>query len=371
MNQNELPRHNASASKTDLLLVCPWWAAPGVKLPPDPDDPENTRNPKLLADAPRFGVAFHLVMEKHLQKIKFSIKQIAESHNVDDRRLQDYYERATSFLKEYFKSKGWTKINLFVEQKLAYNPFNDSARFLQSSGTRDYSKRKAHELPGTLDIAAKLSSKEFFTADWKTGVSVYDADDNKQLDTLSLGLSRVWNMQKATSHNAIFRIDDEFIEPTEAQVGPARWDKHRKKLKLALTRAYAKVPFMRPGIHCTYCPANEICPAVVGPSVLADMASEAIDSEGVRKVYEMAHPLDKALEKIRKRVTNWVRDNGPIELSNGKELRIVEFRKDNLSKSSIERALGRAAAHDVLADLRSKKCIETEEVKQLREVIVR
>lgn len=379
--QENAPKHNGSASKTDLLLVCQYWASPDVKLPPDPNDPERTRDPKLLSDAPRFGVAFHLAMERHVRGGFYErgtriadkvITQIASDHVVDDRRLLDYYRRAREFLRDFLKERNWTGIALIAERKLAYDPFRDKARFLESETTRDYSGRKATELPGTLDLASEVvEGRLFFTADWKTGVSAYEAYENKQLDSLSLGLSRVWDSHEAKSVNAIFRIDDEFIEPSVTTVGPKRWEKHRKKLRLALVEAYSKTPAMRAGIHCRYCPANEVCPAIVGPTAVDDMLSDATDSETVRRVYEMSAPLEKALENRRKRVMNWVESNGPIELSNGKELRILEMQQDNLSKASIERALGKVAGQDLIADLRSRGCIEKIDKKQMREAIVK
>jgi hypothetical protein len=373
-----VPRHHASASKTDLLLECQWWAGPDVKIPPDPNDPLGTRDPKLLADAPRFGVAFHLAMERHVaggfaaygRLRRSAIEKIAVGHRVEPGRLYDYYRRATEFLRGFLADRGWDGIPLVTEKKLAYDPFRDEARFLEGTGSRDYSARRATEIPGQLDMAAVVNEGSLlFTADWKTGSSVYEAKTNKQLDTLSLGLSRVWDARDGRSVNAIFRVDDEFIEPDVAEVGAERWAKHRRHLKQALVRVYSKTPAMRPGAHCKYCPANEICPAIVGPTGMDDVLSDANSSESVRRVYEISRALDKALEKRRQRIMRWVQMNGPIELSNGKELAIVESQRDNLSKASIERALGRVDGQQLIADLRSRGCIEKDTRQELREIV--
>src|SRR5579884_2154319 len=139
--------HHASASKTDLLLICQYWASPGVQLPEEPKEIQ------FQPDIPRFGRAFHKTMESHLLREPVLIDDIAAAYFVDRDRLESYYVRASKAVDTFLKKQRWYNVGRLVEKKLAYDPFADTTRVLKSDGERDYSGRRPTELPGTADLA--------------------------------------------------------------------------------------------------------------------------------------------------------------------------------------------------------------------------
>jgi|SRR5271166_401781 len=363
--------HHASASKTDLLLQCQWWASPSVNLPQEPTDI------KLQPDIPRFGRAFHKTMEGFLLHEPVLLPEISEAYDVDLGRLTEYFERGSKAVTEILKKRGWDKIPRTVEKKLAYDPFYDTTRVLQVEGERDYSGRRPTEMPGTADLALQPGpnrSRPLVVFDWKSGQSVYDAQENAQLRTLSLGLSRHWkshvdvNPSDTAAVVFIFRIDDEFMELSEGALTFDTLYKHRVLLRSKMRRAITGKPALYPGMHCRYCPALEICPAHQNPLALADTAETMMEPAHVAQVYTRLVSAENLLKKIRRRIIDYVEMNGPLELDNGKWASIVEYNEDNLSKASINRALGKLEGELLISELRDRGCIESGRVKQLREI---
>lgn len=352
--------HNASASKTDHFFYCQWWASPAITLPPEPEDP------KLIDDAPRFGIAFHEITAAHLTLQPVLIDKVAEQFAVDRLRLADYYARWNKTITKLFEKRGWVNRKRFVEKKIAYDPFKDTARFLESKGTRDYGKRTKTEMPGTVDLAlAPEGDEPFVVIDWKSGVSSYDAEKNGQLRTLGLGFSKLLN--RSNAHVAIIRIDDDFIELNEGQIGPKHFAKHRVALKHAMMKAFSTNPPLRIGPHCNYCPALPICPAHQQPLALADF--DLVEPNQIAHVFERLTPAENLLKNIRKKIKNYVDVNGPVELeTKAKFLQVIEGTEENLSKASVIRALGEVKGQELLDHLRSIGAIETKKTFTLRQV---
>ncbi len=369
--------HHASASKTDLLLTCQWWAAPGTQIPPEPDDI------RLAPDIPRFGRAFHKTMELFLgddpgpMRTEALLPEIAEAYDVDQKRLTEYFKRGSKAVADFLKARGWDKIPRTIEKKLAYDPFYDTTRVLKTEGERDYSGRRPTEMPGTADLGLQPGpnrSRPLIVFDWKSGQSTYDASKNPQLRTLSLGLSRFWKTNVGAQPTAtaaiaiILRIDDEFMELSEAPLTFDLLDKHRVLLRSKLRNAIEGKPALYPGVHCRYCPALEVCPAHQDPLALAEPVETMTEPEHVAQVYARLLSAENLLKKIRRRITNYVESNGPIELDNGKWASIVEYEEELLSKASINRTLGKLEGAIRLSQLRDEGILEVHKVKQLREI---
>lgn len=362
--------HHASASKSDLLFRCTFWASPGTQLPEEPEAIE------LQPEIPRFGRAVHKCMELHLSNEPVPIPDIAKSYQVDEKRVQSYYARISSGVDEYLSSKGWSGLARTIEKKLAYDPFHDRARFLSSTAERDYGGRRSTEMPGTADLAL-ASCDPLIVFDWKTGVSSYDAAVNPQIHTLALAYTRIdkRHIGKAPTDVAaigiIIRIDEEFVELSEGPITYEQLDHHRIMLRSRIRQALLR-PTIEPGMHCKWCPALEVCPCHQAPMTVVDAAETMIDPEHVAQVYMRSVAAERFLEtyikKVRQKVTRYVEMNGPIELDNGKFLAISEFNKENLSKSSICRAMGKLEGETLISELRDKGAVESSPVRQLREV---
>jgi hypothetical protein len=364
--------HHASASKTDLLLLCQYWASPGVRLPEEPK--EIQAQPEI----PRFGRAFHKTMESHLLREPVLIDDIAETYFVDRDRLESYYVRASKAVDAFLKKQRWYSIGRLIEKKLAYDPFADTTRVLKSDGERDYSGRRPTELPGTADLALEPGanrSRPIVVFDWKSGQSQYDAPKNPQLRTLSLGLTRHWKTvvgakpKETAAIVIIVRIDDEFMEMSDGTVDFETLENHRVLVRGALRKAISGIPALHPGMHCRYCPGLEVCPAHQSPLSVVDASEGMMEPAQVAHAYTRLVAAENLLKKVRKRITDYVEMNGPLALDNGKYANLVEYDEENLSKASINRALGKLEGETLISELRDRGCIDTKHVKQLREVV--
>jgi hypothetical protein len=355
---------NGSMSKTDLLLQCQYWASPTVTTVPEPTEVS------ALNEALRFGRAFHKCMEIHLlyggkQRPRFAV--IAKKFSIDAKRLEHFYRRAREYIDKLLNKRGWVDEKRLVEQKIVYDPFVDTMRFLESTGERDYSDRKSTEFPGTGDLAI-VPKKRMVVLDWKSGQSNYDAQDNGQLLSLSLGLSRHFKQYEVVVF--IVRIDEEWIEPSEGLLDESHLEEHRENLRLALQSALSRNPFMRPGMHCTkfYCPAIEVCPAHAGPLSVRDMMDGVLSPEQRGHQYMRYKTAKKLIDRIG---DFWHRDiemNGPAVLDNGSTLILKPGSRENLSKASIRRAMGKVEAEALIKELDESGAIETTEFIQLFEV---
>jgi PD-(D/E)XK nuclease superfamily len=365
-NQNNLVRLakpiNASMSKTDLLLQCQYWASPTVFTVPESEDPSK------LNEALRFGRAFHKCMEIHLAyygKKKPNFKVIANTYSIDPKRLENFYRRAKEWIDKQIKKNGWETHERLVEKKLAYDPFLDTTRFLESTGERDYSNRKQTEFPGTGDLAIPFTTQPMIVLDWKSGQSTYEAKDNGQLLSLTLGLSRIVKNYEAKVF--IARIDEEWIDPSESFLTQKHLNTHREMLADALSSALSKNPSMRPGSHCFkyYCPASDVCPAHAGPLSLRDMIEGVLTEEQRGHQYARYVTAKKLIEKIG---DFWHRDipmNGPVILDNGDLVVLKDVHEETISKASIRRALDPVEAKNMIDRLDSIGAVESSDYKRL------
>ncbi len=349
---------NASMSKTDLLLLCQWWASPRTPIP------------KTLGPTPyhlRFGTAFHKCMELFLLALAVNIKAIAGQFEVEPDRLDHFFRRGKEFILKLLKERRWTSHQKLLEKKLAYDPFKNTVRFLASKKERDYSDILATEFPGTGDLALipKTINEPFVILDYKTGSSDYDAKLNGQLKSLGLGLSVQTKNQNAIA--IIMRIDDDFIEPYETNLGPTQWEKHQKDLRNAIRLALSSHPPLRPGEHCSklYCNAIEVCPAHAGPFALGDSMHGMVERDQLGPLYARFQAARKLIERLGDRFKEEIARNGPFETEEG-FAELVQKSKENLSKASIRRALGTVDGNNVIQQLEDRGCIETSEWEEIR-----
>jgi hypothetical protein len=332
-----------------------------VRLPKDPEGIENQ------PDAPRFGRGFHKGMELWLKNRPVDVEALAKEFLLDEKRLASFLARAKQTIRTLFQERGWARRLRLIEQKMVYDPFRDTVRFLKSEGERDYSGRRPTEIPGTVDLALAPDKREPpVLIDWKTGVSVYDAGGNGQLKTLGAGLLKYFEGYDKIIV-AIVRIDDEFMEMTEAVITREMIESHRAKLRRALRNTLSNNPSMTPGSHCKYCPALEVCPAQRDPLLVVDAMTDAIEPREVADVYVKLVNAEQLLHKIRDRIKRYVEMNGPLELDNGKTVRITQYEEESLSKASINRALGKVEGKLLIDKLQELGVIDKVPQKQLRQ----
>jgi hypothetical protein len=345
-------------SKTDLLLICQYWASPLV------------RQPKLGSEKYplRFGSAFHKCAEIYLKgfgKKHPNIAAIAKKYDVEEKRLKHFYTRWRAYIDDLFTTRFTDNQLRFVEEKLAYNPYLDTVRFLPSKKERDYSERSLDEVPGTGDLILVPTNEEWFVVfDWKTGSSDYDAKLNGQLASLALGMSR--HLKRYRAIVVILRIDEDFIEPYEAVLDMGLLNKHREKLRSAWSSARSANPSMRPGMHCSklYCPLVEVCPTQQDPIAIGD---EMHGLEPERKAFLFARfkAAEKMLEAVDDRFKREIAMNGPFQIDNGKWAVLKDQTRETISRASINRALGAVDGAALWEQLSAAGCVDTIEYKKI------
>lgn len=348
----------ASISKTDLFLQCQWWASPLIQLPIENEEP-GPHNERL-----RFGRAFHKCAEIHLEsfgkkKSKYDI--IAKNYGIDAKRLEHFDVRFKEFIDDFLKERDWVDGTRLIEQKIAYNPFKDDARYLTSKAERDYSEKKPFEFAGTMDFGLinRPNNQLPVFMDWKSGISHYDAENNGQLRSIGTGMSRIDESCKNGAIVLIVRIDDDFIEPYEAELTAKQFNDHREKLKAAWENASSKNPSMRVGSHCAthYCQALEICPAHVGPLAMRDAMEGVLDPEQLGHLYSRYQAAVKALDRMGDWFQRGIRNNGPFQTDTGKWVDIGQTTKETISKTSIRRGLGLVDGNEVIKQLIDNGCM--------------
>lgn len=347
----------SSMSGTDLFLKCQYWASPTTISVPESNEISQ------FNEALRFGRAFHKTIEIYLEsrgrkKPKFQI--IADRFSIDAKRLEHFYRRAVEYIDVLIKELNGADDEWLIERKMVYDPFADTSRYLTSTKERDYSDRRPWEIPGTGDfiLVPKSTHKPFVVIDWKSGQSNYDAEDNGQLLSLSLGMSRI--VPHTQARVFIVRIDEEWIEPSEGLLQEKQWTKHRQDLAVAIENALSLTPSMRSGAHCTkyYCRAIEVCPAHAGPLSLRDAIDGVLTPEQRGHQYSRYQAAKKLIEKIG---DFWHRDiamNGSITLDNGSEVILKQKPRENLSKASIRRAMNLVDAEAIIKQLDTAGAID-------------
>ena len=274
-------------------------------------------------------------------------------------------------MKEYIdkllKERDWADQDRLVEQKLVYDPFSDKTRWLTSTKERDYSDRKSTEFPGTGDLAVPFHGKArrpTFVLDWKSGQSSYDAQDNGQLLSLALALSRIFENDEAIVF--IVRIDDDFLEPSEGFFDAKMLNDHREALKAAINNALSPTPSMRVGSWCTkyYCSAIEVCPADAGPLSLRDAIEGVLTQEQKGYAYTRYQAVKKLVDKLGDYWRDDVIRNGWLITDEG-WVEAQDRSKETVSKASIRRAFDPVRAQEIIDMLQEAGAIERSDYKQL------
>ena len=346
----------ASMSKTDLLLLCQYWASPFVTRPKN-EGPE-----KYIL---RFGSAFHKTAEIYLNGKYPNIKVIAKKYDVEAKRLRHFFLRWKEYIDNIFATRFTDNVVRFVETKIAYDPYRDTVRFLKSKKERDYSERTPDEVPGTGDLVLAPENEDWFVVfDWKTGSSDYNATLNGQLASLALGMSRHLKRYKAIV--IILRIDEDFMEPYEAFLDLTALENHRKKLRAVWSEARSPNPPMRWGTHCgkLYCPLIETCPTQQDPMSLGD-EMHALDREKLAYLFGKFQAARKMLDAVDERFKREIEMNGPFQLENGKWAVLQDQTRETLSKASIVRALGAVDGMNLIEQLDERGCVDRTPYKKI------
>lgn len=222
--------YRVSASRTELLLVCQWWARPEHELGQEP-----------VNIAAQNGKRTHKVVENY-----FNGKEI-KGARWDDVRL-------VKFLMDKLGSK-WVE----SERAMVVDPRNSTVR-LVTGADRDYGDVGETEIPGTADLIWLDDDNTLHVSDVKTGNPrhLQTVGESAQLHTLALGFSLAFNRPVVrVSYIITFGGEPKMLGPVE--LDETDLTLHR----LALADALENIPRSLPVLNkdCWKCRAKRICPA--------------------------------------------------------------------------------------------------------------
>lgn len=283
---------------------------------------------------------------------------------------------------------------LYTEQALYLLPTTGEAGLLESDHHRDYSRAPEGSIPGTADALA-VEEDGVVVTDWKTGARESSRPaDNHQLRFLGLAAARFFGMNQAVVqigkvgdagslelHSAT--LDGEELDCIEGEL---------KKIARQLRSAREDEPVYRTGQHCRFCPAIANCPAIAGTAqAILDGPPEELTPATAADLWSKLQAVEAAAKRTRESLMEYVYAR-PIPTSAGKQLKVVETRRETIdssiafrvlrgylpnealaeavsvTKSSLSGALDKEMQGEVLAILRGQDAVSESYSESLREV---
>lgn len=365
-----------SASKTDRLIACTWWAGKTVTTTP-------------VGERTRFGSAFHELLANAVAGTLAVIPRksvwdrCAKKWSVDAAELQERVQEAVPVLRRWLEGENvWgidfsdptNRDRFIVEGSIAYDPEGDSSRSIPnpSEDTHEYQCEES-EIPGTVDIAAMGNAhgkKWLLVEDHKSGWDVAQfwqeqtPGESGQLRTLALSLDRLHGpfdlIIVAYGH---FRSGSTPIILAD-ELTRSDLEAHRKTLRAAMRNVGSG--WLRSGPWCAHCTAFAICPTQSNALVELKRTGP-MTRERVGAVHEQTQIYDALREQLRAEMRAWIRLHGPaIRPTDGRSIDIVTKTVARLSQASIIRALGSLKGKKEIERLRKLGCIEKKEQEEIR-----
>lgn len=248
-------------------------------------------------------------------------------------------------------------------------------------------------LYGTIDV---LQIQRQTVLDYKSGWPG-PANESLQLAALGLFAARAFRWDEVTVGH--LRIDGERLRLDFHLLSGIELAAVHARLKSILARYEAaksqEIPDVYPGDHCAMCPAMPACPAT---TAMIRQVSEAMAEESRVAAMVEADPVGAwtfleragdALDRLRAELKRRA-SMAPIDLGNGKQIRILEVEKKTIdskrglpilrdtipdvdalcsvSKARLEKALGKRNASVVMQRLEAAGAVEINTERHLRKV---
>ena len=391
----ELLVYQPSMSKAEALLDCQWpWFKPIAPVPfsgaifdEDFGSEEGDEEEVDHSDEPaRFGSAVHEIIAARIlhPPKKLDIDAIAKKwgEDINVEELRSHTEEAVVKLRLWLSKENPWGFNFTkhakarVEQAFAYRIYKKTTRVIQppTADTHRYIGLEEHEFPGTADLVIdeidcdSPSVPDFIMIDHKTGEGFALPLENAQLKSLTLAGSRRINAKRPAMgifHTGRITVSTMFADDIERE--------ELSEFANELEKAWSNIGtgLMRPGPHCSRCPAINICPAHQTALAIVEKAEAALASmtpEKLAQQSELVTVLNAKIKAWRGEAKEWVRKNGPGVFPNGDLLDIVKSTRRNLSLASIKRAYGEEVGGRKIAQLEKDKAVELKDIESLRRV---
>lgn len=305
-------RPNWSGSSTGLLLHCAWPAQPSVELPP--------RESNASADEGTDGHA-------KIERLEDGCKP-----------LTPFDVNVLEWLPRYADGK--------PELAIAYNPLTDTAReMVIKEGARehrDYTDLRDGEVPLTMDLCGTELGIGYVD-DWKFGTqqNLDDAEHNGQMRIAAVAFARLRGLDSVTATLWIVNIDGTLRYKSMHTFDAFELDDIAAEMKGLWERIHNN-PQPNPGPWCRnkWCSARAICPTTAQALVttpLAPLSLTIASHNDAARIHMQLSQGEKFLEEVKRKLNQFVRENGRVELGDGTALEVVTKTRDTIVPN--ERAL--------------------------------
>ncbi len=360
-----------TASRIELASKCPGSQA--------------HEHVETTSDAAERGTAIHDYIAALLSRGEAALPSNHEARAVCERLDKDGILRTAS-------PEGGA--NYRVELGLYLSPASGATGILEGRHHRDYSKAPEGSIPGTADVVA-LEEDRVRVTDWKTGSrEVPHPAENHQLRFLGLAAARVFGRETATAQIAAIR-EDGSIDVRDADLGADELDEIATEIAYIARRLQMSRegdPVYKTGSHCRYCPALPRCPAIAAAGqALLEGPPEELTPKRAAQMWSQLQAVEVAAKKTREALQEYTYAR-PIPTEAGKQLKVVETRRENIdsgmafailrehlpdetlsevvsvTKTSLSGGLGKEASNDAMAAFREAGAITDTYSESLREV---
>jgi RecB family exonuclease len=295
-----------SASQLDRAMACPAsFAMPAVFFPTSRESDRGTEIHRFLEMAVTSG------REVALAEVPDDAPWRATCEGVDLDVLTAEAERVE------------------CEVKFAYRPLSDTARQLGGGCAREYSAVDDEEIASTVDLLLTRPDGGIVVIDYKTGRRSVHVAESGQMHLLGLAVARARGLSQVTA-SVVHVMEEGALGFDEMILGPDELDRVARGVRTAFARvrdAHAAVsewrmPDVRVGGHCSFCPAYRACPANVGlakhllGASADDFATDGMSPSQVGSLWAWAARARRVLDEIELGLKAYI-DHEPVPLPDG------------------------------------------------------
>jgi hypothetical protein len=210
---------------------------------------------------------------------------------------------------------------LHTEVPFAWEPGEDHARELVRQGHRSYIDRSPTEFVGTVDLCW-MDGETAVIVDYKTGQNLDNAPE--QMRSLALMVARAWKVDHVRT--IIVKVSETGCEEFTSEIDAFELELVAAERKEQIAAIPTSHPV--PGMHCvkSYCNFRNNCPVTQVAMVEAlpadithKMSVEITSRAQASWLLPRVELLRDIAENMRDALKEYVRKNGPIPTSPGKE----------------------------------------------------
>jgi hypothetical protein len=274
------------------------------------------------------------------------------------------------------------------ELAIAYNPLTDTAREMAvkegAREHRDYSDLRDGEVPLTMDLCGTEMGAGFVD-DWKFGAqqNLDEAERNGQMRIASVAFARLRGLDTVHATLWIVDMDGQLRYSSTHTFDAFALDDIAAEMKELWLRIHDN-PLPNPGPWCRnkWCNARAICPSTAQALVatpLAPLSLTIASHEDAARIHMQLSQGEKFLEEVKRKLNQFVKENGRVELGDGTALEVVTKSRDTivpndksldlLQKEGLMEAISWKVAKKNIEDIIKLTAPKRGAAKRMREVM--